>query len=119
MAFKQRNNPFKKNSPLKSNGPQTAKVFGGRGVVDVSTDAGKRLLKEINSIPTVRSSDPGRVAKSSFGKVKNILKKHTGKLLNLGVKSSVILGMFDPVSAGKGSTTLDKDKYDLMKNIKD
>ena len=119
MAFKQRNNPFKKNSPLKSNGPKTVKVFGGRGVLDVSTEAGRKLLEEINSIKTVKPGELGKSSRSSFGKVKNILKKHTGKLLNLGVKSSVILGMFDPVSAGKGSTTLDKDKYDLMKNIKD
>ena len=119
MAFKQKNNPFKKNSPLKSN-PKTVKVFGGRGVLDVSTEAGKRLLKEINSIPTVRSSDPGRVTKSVSNKVKNILSKgKSSKLLSLGARASVILNMFIPTSAGKGSTTLDKDKYDLMKNIKD
>tara|TARA_R100001126_G_scaffold34764_1_gene19418 strand:- start:1251 stop:1592 length:342 start_codon:yes stop_codon:yes gene_type:complete len=113
MAYKQKNNPFKSK-------PQTVKVFGGRGVLDVSTDAGKRLLKEINSIPTVRSSDPGRVTKSVSNKVKNILSKgKSSKLLSLGARASVILNMFIPTSAGKGSTTLDKDKYDLMKNIKD
>ena len=117
MAYRQENNPFGK-SPFKSN-PQTVKVFGGKATVDVSTDAGKRLLEEIKSIKTVKSSDAGRVAKSASGKVKNILSKHAGKLLKLGVKSSIILNMFDPTSAGKGSTTLDKDKYNLMKNIKD
>ena len=120
MAFKQ-NNPFKE-SPFKSYhtaNPKLVKVFGGRGTVDVSTEAGKKLYEEIKSIKTVRSSDAGRVAKAASGKVKSIIKKHAGKLLKLGVKSSIILNMFDPTSAGKGSTTLDKDRYDLMKNIED
>lgn len=93
---------------------QKVEVFGGRATIDVSTEAGKKLLKEIKSIPTVSSSDPARVTKSASSKVKSILSKHAGKLLDLGVKSSVILSMFDPMSAGKGSTTLDKDEYNLM-----
>ena len=77
-----------------------------------------KLLKEIKSVKTVSSSDPGRVSKSASSKVKSILKKHTGKLLKLGSKASVILGMFDPMAGGKGSTTLDPDKYNLRKNMK-
>ena len=115
MAFKMRGFPMQQTSALK----QKVKVFGGRGTVDVSTDAGKRLLEEIKSIKTVRSSDRGRVSKSTSKKIKNILSKHVGKLLDLGVKSSVILSMFDPMSAGKGSTTLDKDRYDIRKNATD
>lgn len=116
MAYKQKNNPFKLQATAAS---KKVKVFGGKATVDVSTDAGKKLLKEIKSIKTVRSSDAGRVAKSASSKVKGILKKHAGKALSLGARASAILAMFDPISAGKGSTTLDKDKYDLTKNIKD
>jgi len=116
MAYKQKNNPFKLQATA---APKKVKVFSGKATVDVSTDAGKKLLEEIKSIKTVRSSDAGRVAKSASSKVKSILKKHTGKLLSLSARASAILAMFDPMSAGKGSTTLDKDKYDLMKNIKD
>ena len=116
MAYKQKNNPFKLQATA---APKKVKVFGGRATVDVSTEAGRKLLEEIKSIKTVRSSDPGRVAKSASSKVKNILKKHAGKALSLGAKASAILAMFDPMSAGKGSTRLDKDKYDLMKNIKE
>ena len=115
MAFKMKGFPMQQTSALK----QKVKVFGGRATVDVSTDAGKKLLEEIKSIKTVRSSDAGRVSKSASNKVKNILSKHAGKLLNLGVKSSVILSMFDPMSAGKGSTTLDKDRYDIRKYAPD
>jgi hypothetical protein len=115
MAFKMKGFPMQQTSALK----QKVEVFGGKGTVDVSTDAGKRLLEEIKNIKTVSSSDRGRVSKSTSRKIKNILSKHVGKLLDLGVKSSVILSMFDPVSAGKGSTTLDKDKYDIRKNAPD
>jgi len=97
---------------FKSDGPSTkVKAFGGRATVDASTDAGKRILEEIKNIKTVKSSDAGRVTKSGSSKAK--------KLLKLGKKASVVTAMFDPLPAGKGSTTLDKDKYDLMKNIKD
>ena len=116
MAYKQKNNPFKLQATA---APKKVKVFGGRATVDVSTEAGRKLLEEIKSIKTVRSSDAGRVAKSASSKVKKILSKHAGKALTLGARASAILAMFDPMSAGKGSTTLDKDKYDLMKNIKD
>ena len=117
MAYKQKNNPFKS---YHTPNPKLVKVFGGRGTVDVSTEAGRKLLEEIKSIKTVRSSDPGRVTKSVSDKVKDILSKgKSSKLLNLGARASVILNMFVPTSAGKGSTTLDKDRYDLMKNIKD
>lgn len=111
MAFKMKGFPMQQTAALK----QKVEVFGGRATIDVSTEAGKKLLKEIKSIPTVSSSDAGRVTKrSATNKVKNIIKKHAGKLLNLGAKSSVILSMFDPMSAGKGSTTLDRDEYNLM-----
>lgn len=122
-------NPVKKLGMFKADPPGTkTKVFGGRGTVDASTDAGKKILKEIKSIKTVKSSDPGRVTKSGASKAKKILKKADNvkdrldlskKLLKLGKKASVVTAMFDPLPAGKGSTTLDKDKYDLMKNIKD
>ena len=98
---------------------QKVKVFGGRATLDISTDAGKKLLEEINSIKTVKPGELGKASRSASSKVKNILSKHAGKLLKLGVKSSIILNMFDPTSAGKGSTTLDKDRYDLMKTIED
>ena len=112
MAFKMKGFPMQQTAALK----QKVEVFGGRGTVDVSTDAGKKLLEEIKSIKTVSSSEAGKVAKSASSKVKNILSKHAGKLLDLGVKSSVILSMFDPMAAGKGSTTLDKDQYDIRKD---
>ena len=117
MAYKQKNNPFKLQATA---APKKVKVFGGKATVDVSTEAGRKILEEIKRIPTVRSSDAGRVTKrSAVNKVKKILSKHAGKALSLGAKASAILAMFDPMSAGKGSTTLDKDKYDLTKNIKD
>ena len=113
MAYKQKNNPFKSN-------PKTVKVFGGRGVLDVSTQAGRDLLKEINSIKTVKPGELGKSSRSISSKVKNILSKgKSSKLLSLGARASVILNMFIPTPAGKCSTTLDKDEYDLMKNIKD
>lgn len=115
MAFKMRGFPMQQTSALK----QKVKVFGGRATVDVSTDAGKKLLEEIKSIKTVRSSDPGRVAKSASSKVKNILSKHAGKLLKLGVKSSIILNMFDAASAGKGSTLSKPGELDIMKDAPD
>ncbi len=115
MAFKMKGFPMQQTSALK----QKVKVFGGRATVDVSTDAGKKLLEEIKSIKTVRSSEPGRVSKSASNKVKNILSKHAGKLLNLGVKSSVILSMFDPMSAGKGSTLSKPGELDIMKSAPD
>ena len=49
MAFKMRGFPMQQTSALK----QKVKVFGGRATVDVSTDAGKKLLEEIKSIKTV------------------------------------------------------------------
>ena len=118
MAYKQKNNPFKLQATA---APKKVKVFGGKATVDVSTEAGRKILEEIKRIPTVRSSDAGRVTKrSAVNKVKKILSKgKSSKLLTLGARASAILAMFDPMSAGKGSTTLDKDKYDLMKNIKD
>ena len=115
MAFKMKGFPMQQTSALK----QKVKVFGGRATLDISTDAGKKLLEEINSIKTVRSSDPGRVAKSASSKVKNILSKHAGKLLKLGVKSSIILNMFDPASAGKGSTLSKPGELDIMKDAPD
>lgn len=115
MAFKMKGFPMQQTSALK----QKVKVFGGRATVDVSTDAGKKLLEEIKSIKTVRSSDPGRVAKSASSKVKNILSKHAGKLLKLGVKSSIILNMFDPAPAGKGSTLSKPGELDIMKDAPD
>ena len=44
MAFKMKGFPMQQTSALK----QKVKVFGGRGTVDISTEAGKKLLEEIN-----------------------------------------------------------------------
>jgi hypothetical protein len=68
----------KASSAAKQTKPKYVSVFGGKGQVDVSTDAGKKLLQEIKSIPTVSSSDPGRVTKI-INKVKKAAKV-TGKL---------------------------------------
>ncbi len=111
MAYKQKNNPFKLST---ATSPKKVSVFGGRGTVDVSTEAGKKILKEIKSIKTVSSSEKKRVA----SKLKNLIKGGS-KVLKLGARSSGVLAMLDGFSAGTGSTTLDKDKYDLMKNTKD
>tara|TARA_R110002020_G_scaffold174817_1_gene366538 strand:+ start:267 stop:599 length:333 start_codon:yes stop_codon:yes gene_type:complete len=110
MAYKQNNNPFKLKTAA---APKKVSVFGGKGTVDVSTEAGRKILEEIKSIKTVSSSEKKRVA----SKLKNLVKGGS-KVLKLGSKASVVLAMLDGFSAGKGSTTLDKDKYDLMKNTK-
>ena len=86
MAFKMKGFPMQQTSALK----QKVKVFGGRGTVDISTEAGKKLLEEINSIKTVKPGERGKASRSASSKVKNILSKHAGKLLKLGVKSSII-----------------------------
>ena len=117
MAYKQKNNPFKS---YHTPNPKLVKVFGGRGTVDVSTEAGRKLLEEIKSIKTVKPGELGKSSKSVASKVKSILSKGTSKgLLTTTARASAILNMFVPTSAGKGSTTLDKDRYDLMKNIED
>jgi hypothetical protein len=63
MAFKMKagkEGPMKKNFPsVFKNDPNKVKVFGGRGTVDTSTQAGKNMLKEIKSIPTTSSSEKG------------------------------------------------------------
>ena len=115
MAFKMKGFPMQQTSALK----QKVKVFGGRATLDISTDAGKKLLEEINSIKTVKPGELGKASKSASSKVKNILSKHAGKLLKLGVKSSIILNMFDPASAGKGSTVYKPGELDIMKDAPD
>ena len=115
MAFKMKGFPMQQTSALK----QKVKVFGGRGTVDVSTEAGRKLLEEIKSIKTVKPGELGKASRSASSKVKNILSKHAGKLLKLGVKSSIILNMFDPAPAGKGSTLSKPGELDIMKDAPD
>lgn len=61
-------NPVKKLGMFKADPPgsKKTKVFGGRGTVDTSTKKGRDILKEINSIPTVSSTEPGRVTKGKI-----------------------------------------------------
>jgi len=70
MAFKMKasghsNSPMKKNFPsaFKKDPPgsKKTKVFGGRGILDTSTQKGKNMLKEIKSIPTTSSSEKSRI----------------------------------------------------------
>tara|TARA_R100001198_G_scaffold2092_1_gene1400 strand:- start:459 stop:827 length:369 start_codon:yes stop_codon:yes gene_type:complete len=93
MAFRMKaygsgSSPMKKNFPsaFKKDPPgsKKVKVFEGGMTVDVSTEKGRDILKEINSIPTVSSTEPGRVTKAA----KKILKgagKITGKALMGGI----------------------------------
>ena len=89
MAFKMKagkEGPMKKNFPsvFKNDPTKTVKVFGGRGKLNASTQSGKDILKEIKSIPTVSSTEPGRVTKAA----KKILKgagKIAGKALMGGI----------------------------------
>jgi len=59
------NSPMKKNYPsvFKKDPPgsKKTKVFGGRGILDTSTQKGKNMLKEIKSIPTTSSSEKSRI----------------------------------------------------------
>tara|TARA_R100000951_G_C2610119_1_gene170968 strand:- start:434 stop:805 length:372 start_codon:yes stop_codon:yes gene_type:complete len=84
MAFKMKNSSLKLKASEAGSAVKQAKpkpkyvsVFSGKGKVDVSTDAGKKLLQQIKSIPTVSSSDPKRVTKI-LDKVK-LAAKTTGK----------------------------------------
>ena len=68
MAFKMKagaEGPMKKNFPsaFKEDPPgsKKVKVFGGRGTVNTNTQAGKNIIKEINSIPTTSSSEKARI----------------------------------------------------------
>ena len=71
-----KDSPIKKDPPGKK--PKYVSVFAGAGKVDVSTPEGKKLLKEINSIPTVSSSDP-KLAKNYRPNVKKKAKKLVNK----------------------------------------
>ena len=54
--------PMHKNFPsVFKNVDGKVNVFGGKGTVNTNTKAGKKILKEINSIPTTSSSEKGRI----------------------------------------------------------
>ena len=80
---------FKKDPPGKK--PKYVSVFAGAGKVDVSTSEGRKLLKEINSIPTVSSSDP-KLAKNYRPDLKNKAKKVVGKAKKLAKSAGKIGG---------------------------
>ena len=95
MAFKMKagkEGPMKKNFPsvFKDNHTKKVKVFGGGMNVDISTKKGQDILKEIESIPTVSSTEPGRVknpkvTKTKFGKIFKTIGKIGGKALMGGI----------------------------------
>jgi hypothetical protein len=86
MAYIQKNNPFKLMKKSKSKPkPKYVKVFGGGMKVDVSTKKGREELKRIKSIPTVSSTEPGRVTKAA----KKIL-KGTGKIAGKALMGGII-----------------------------
>ena len=75
MAFKMKagkEGPMKKNFPsvFKNDKPKFVKVFGGGMKVDVSTPKGQKELARIKSIPTVSSTEPGRVKNPKVTKTK-------------------------------------------------
>ena len=95
MAFKMKagkEGPMKKNFPsvFKNDKPKFVKVFGGGMKVDVSTPKGQKELARIKSIPTVSSTEPGRVknpkvVKTKFGKIFKTIGKIGGKALMGGI----------------------------------
>ena len=94
MAFKMKasgygNSPMKKNYPsvFKKDPPgsKKVKVFGGGMSVDVSTKKGRDILKEINSIPTVSSTEPGRITK-----VAKKVAKGVGKIASKALMGGII-----------------------------
>ena len=86
MAFKMKagkEGPMKKNFPsVFKNDPTKVKVFGGRGVVNTSTQKGRDILKQIKSIPTTNSSDPSRITKIAKGVGKIAGKALMGGIIN-------------------------------------
>lgn len=94
MAFKMKasghsNSPMIKNYPsvFKKDPPgsKKVKVFGGRAVVNASTQQGKDILKQIKSIPTVSSSDPSRITKAVKKAAKGV-----GKIVGKGLVGGII-----------------------------
>ena len=85
---------FKKDPPGKK--PKYVSVFAGAGKVDVSTSEGRKLLKEINSIPTVSSSDP-KLAKNYRPDLKNKAKKVAKTAGKIGGKM-LMGGIVDPTN---------------------
>jgi hypothetical protein len=80
------------NSPMKKNFPSVFKnvdgkvnVFGGKGTVNTNTQAGKDILKEIKSIPTVSSSEPSRITK-----VAKKFAKGVGKVASKALMGGII-----------------------------
>jgi len=87
------NSPMKKNYPsvFKKDPPgsKKVKVFGGKGTLDTSTQQGKDMLKEINSIPTTSSSEKSRVTK-----IAKKVAKGAGKIAG----KALMGGIIDPTS---------------------
>ena len=91
-------NPVKKLGMFKADPPGSSKtkVFGGRGIVDTSTQKGKDMLKEIKSIPTTSSSEPSRVTKGSKKIVSNAKKVLKGAGMITG--KALMGGIIDPTN---------------------
>lgn len=99
MAFKMKGFSGYVNSPMKKDPPKWVSVFRGAGKVDVSTKSGRDMLKEMNSIPTVSSSDPDLAtnyrpdlknkAKKVVNKAKKVAKT-AGKIANKALMGGII-----------------------------
>ena len=107
MAFKMKagkEGPMKKNFPsVFKNDPTKVKVFGGGMNVDISTKKGRDILKEIKNIPTVSSTEPGRVKnpKVTTTKLGQKIFKTIGKI---GGKA-LMGGIIDPFSSNDPRVT--------------
>ena len=83
MAFKMKG--FSRADGTKGVKPKKTKVFGGRGIVDTSTKKGQDILKEIRSIPTVSSSEKGRITK-----VAKKVAKGAGKIASKALMGGIV-----------------------------
>ena len=120
MAFKMKagkEGPMKKNFPsvFKNDPTKTVKVFGGRGKLNISTQAGKDILKEIKSIPTVSSSEPHRITKMA---------KKIGKGIGKFGSKALLGGIINPFSSNDPRITeqiskTNKPKIDTRKHTND
>ena len=117
MAFKMKagkKGPMQKNfsSVFKNNDGKT-KVFGGKGVVNTSTQKGKDILKQIKSIPTVSSSDPSRITK-----VVKKAAKGVGKIASKALMGGIInLTNTDDPRIIKQIQKANKPKFNSKKTI--
>ena len=108
------------NSPMKKNFPSVFKnvdgkvnVFGGKGTVNTNTQAGKDILKEIKSIPTVSSSEPSRITK-----VAKKFAKGVGKVASKALMGGIInLTNTDDPRIIKQIQKANKPKFNSKKTI--